>query len=118
MLENEKWYTRGESDKLFAALFPSGFAGEDVLAEIAPEGWSQSTLQFVFHPTVDQVYFEAVQMHKNVTCSGEKQRTPQNRNQRGRRSRQNTKIVRSKLSARCETLSVNVCGTSFPMSTM
>src|SRR5438105_2793036 len=66
MLENEKWYTEGESDKLFAALFPNGFAGEDVLAEIAPEGWSQSTLRFVFHPTVDQVYFEAVQMHKSV----------------------------------------------------
>ncbi len=66
MLEAEKWYTEGESDKVFAALFPNGFAGEDVLAEIAPEGWSQSMLRFVFHPRVDQVYFEAVQMHKNV----------------------------------------------------
>src|SRR5947207_9337833 len=66
MREAEKWYTEGESDKLFAALFPNGFAGEDVLAEIAPEGWSQSTLRFVFHPMVDQVYFEAVRTHKSV----------------------------------------------------
>ena len=66
MLEDEKWYTEGESDKLFAALFPNGFAGEDVLAEITPEGWSQSTLRFVFHPTIDQVHFEAVQMHNNL----------------------------------------------------
>ena len=66
MLEAEKWYTEGESDKLFAALFPNGFAGENVLAEIATEGWPQSALRFIFHPTVDQVYFEAVQMHKNL----------------------------------------------------
>ncbi len=66
MLEAEKCHTEGESDKLFAGLFPNGFAGEDVLAEIAPEGWSQSTLRFVFHPTVDQVYFEAVQTHEDL----------------------------------------------------
>jgi hypothetical protein len=47
------------------SFFPNGFAGEDVLAEIAPEGWPQFALRFIFHPTVDQVYFEAVQMHKN-----------------------------------------------------
>jgi hypothetical protein len=32
---------RGESDKLFTALFPNGFAGEDVPTEIALEGWSR-----------------------------------------------------------------------------
>ena len=66
MIEPEKCYTEGECDKLFAVLFPNGFAGEDVLAEIAPEGWPQSTLSFIFHPTVDQVYFEALQMHSNL----------------------------------------------------
>src|SRR5437773_12560836 len=66
MLEAETWYTESESDKLFAALFPNGFASEDVLAEIAPEGWSQSTLRFVFHPTVDQVHLEAVQTHESL----------------------------------------------------
>jgi hypothetical protein len=60
MLQDAEWYTEGESDKLFAVLFPNGFAGDDVLAEIVPEGWSQLTLRFVFHPTVDRVYFEAV----------------------------------------------------------
>ena len=66
MIEPEKWYAEGECDELFAILFPNGFAGENVLAEIAPEGWPQSALRFIFHPTVDQVYFEAVQMHKNL----------------------------------------------------
>jgi hypothetical protein len=66
MLETEKWYTEGESDKLFAVMFPNGFASEDVLAEIAPEGWSQSRLRFVFHPTLDQAHWESVQLHRNL----------------------------------------------------
>src|SRR5438093_11817792 len=64
--EPEERFTDEECASLFAVLFPNGFAGEDVLAEIAPEGWSQSTLRFAFHPTVDQVYFEAVQMHESL----------------------------------------------------
>src|SRR6266849_5202795 len=66
MIEPKEWYTEGECDKLFAVLFPNGFAGEDVLTEVAPEGWAQSTLRFVFHPTVDQVHFEAVQTHESL----------------------------------------------------
>jgi hypothetical protein len=31
-----------------------------------PEGWLESARRFIFHPTVDQVYFEAVQMHENL----------------------------------------------------
>src|SRR5437660_608355 len=66
MIEPKEWYTEGECDKLFAGLFLNGFAGDDVLAEIVPEGWSESTLRFVFHPTVDQLFFEAVEMHQNL----------------------------------------------------
>lgn len=47
--------TDEECLSLFACLFPKGFAGEDILAEIAPEGWIDSKLHFVFHPTLDQV---------------------------------------------------------------
>src|ERR1043165_576504 len=53
-------YTDAECETLFRSLFPARFSGEDVLAEIAPEGWAESTLHFVFHPTVDQIHWEAV----------------------------------------------------------
>ena len=33
-----------ELDAFFDQLFPNGFAGEDVLNEIAPEGWKYSPL--------------------------------------------------------------------------
>src|SRR5215467_5028917 len=66
MIEPQRHYTDEECDKLFAVLFPNGFAGEDVLAEIAPEGWAQSALHFAFHPTVDQVHWERIQLHRNL----------------------------------------------------
>src|SRR6266487_3479420 len=66
MMGPEEHYTDAECDKLFAVLFPNGFAGEDVLAEIAPEGWAQSGLRLVFHPLLDQLYLEAVETHRNL----------------------------------------------------
>jgi hypothetical protein len=50
----------------FDRLFPHGFAGADVVAEIAPEGWDQSALLACFHPSVEQRYEEAVQLHRNI----------------------------------------------------
>ena len=64
--ESNQRYTDEECLTLFASLFPKGFAGEDVLAEIAPEGWMDSTLHFVFHATLDQVHWERVQPHRNL----------------------------------------------------
>ena len=64
--EPEERYADEECGSLFAVLFPNGFAGEDVLAEVAPEGYPQSTLRFAFHPTVDQVHWERVQVHRNL----------------------------------------------------
>lgn len=66
MFRPEECYSEAECESLFAVLFPNGFAGEDVLVEIAPEGGSQSTLCFVFHPTLDQVHWEAVRLHRNL----------------------------------------------------
>jgi hypothetical protein len=66
MAEVDVHYTDKECEELFAGLFPDGFAGEDVLTEIAPEGWEQSMLRFVFHPTLDQVHWEAVRLHRNL----------------------------------------------------
>ncbi len=40
--------------------------GEDVLAELAPAGWEKSPLLAAFHPTLDQVYEEAVGFHENL----------------------------------------------------
>ena len=64
--EPTKRYSDAECQTLFATLFPAGFAGEDVLKEIAPEGWPHSTLRFLFHPTLDQVHWERVQLHRNL----------------------------------------------------
>lgn len=50
----------------FAALFPHGWAGPDVMAELAPEGWEKSPLVAVFHPSLDQVYEESVRIHRNM----------------------------------------------------
>jgi hypothetical protein len=50
----------------FDRLFPHGFAGPDVLQELAPGGWESSPLLAVFHPTVDQLYEETLQMQRNL----------------------------------------------------
>jgi hypothetical protein len=64
--EERERFTDAELHAFFDRLFPHGFAGADVLAEIAPEGWEQSPLVASFHPSVEQRYQEAVQMHRNI----------------------------------------------------
>jgi hypothetical protein len=51
--------SEGEVHALFDRLFPRGFAGQDVLDEIAPEGWERSPLLACFHPSVERVYENA-----------------------------------------------------------
>ena len=58
-------YTDTECEATFAELFPQGFAGQDVLDELAPEGWEKSPLVATFHPSLEQVYQESVQFHRN-----------------------------------------------------
>jgi hypothetical protein len=58
--------TDPELKSLFDELFPHGFAGPDVLAEIAPEGWEKSPLLACFHPSPEQVFKEQVQVHRNL----------------------------------------------------
>ena len=62
-----------ECRELFDTLFPEGFAGPDVQAELAPEGWEASPLKAVFHPSPEQVYEESVQMHRNIQRLKKKQ---------------------------------------------
>lgn len=39
-------------------LIPQGFAGHDILAELAPNGWAQCGLVHAFHPTAEQIRAE------------------------------------------------------------
>jgi hypothetical protein len=62
----EKRLTDRQLDALFDRLFPYGFAGADVLAEIAPEGWERSPLLACFHPSVEQLFEKRVTVHRNL----------------------------------------------------
>jgi hypothetical protein len=52
--------------EVFERLFPSGLAGPDVLEEISPEGWENSPLIRVFHPTAEQIFEELTASHENL----------------------------------------------------
>jgi hypothetical protein len=58
--------TDAELHALFDRLFPHGFAGSDVLAEIAPGGWERSPLVACFHPSVERVFDERLHFHRNL----------------------------------------------------
>lgn len=63
--QNER-FTDAELHAFFDRLFPHGFAGADVLAELAPDGWEQSSLLACFHPSVEQKYTERLQTHEAI----------------------------------------------------
>jgi hypothetical protein len=62
----EKRLTDRELYALFDRLFPHGFAGGDVLVEIASEGWEHSRLLACFHPSAEQLFEERVAIHSNL----------------------------------------------------
>jgi len=64
--QQDKRLTGRELHALFDRLFPHGFAGADVIAEIAPEEWEQSPLRACFHPAVEQLFEERLAMHRNL----------------------------------------------------
>jgi len=57
-----------ESRQLFDSMFPQGVSGPDVFHELAPAGWDQSPFLAVFHPSIDQVWKETVDMHANLAA--------------------------------------------------
>lgn len=59
-------YSEIELAEAFDGLFPKGFAGSDVVQELAPEGWENSPLVAVFHPSLEQCHAEAVRMRGNI----------------------------------------------------
>ncbi len=68
--ENER-LSDPELVALFDRLFPLGFAGPDVLADIAPDGWDRSPLLACFHPSIERILEEQLQFHRNTEELGE-----------------------------------------------
>ena len=60
--------TDAELYALFDRLFPEGFAGADVRAEVTPDGWEHSPFVACFHPSVERVFEERLQFHQNVAA--------------------------------------------------
>jgi hypothetical protein len=58
--------TDDELQAFFEELFPYGFAGADVLREIAPKGWEKCPLLACFHPSLERIFEEQVQIHRNI----------------------------------------------------
>lgn len=54
-----------ELNEFFGRLFPHGFAGADVIQEIAPEGGENSPLLACFHPSPATVLEECLQLHRS-----------------------------------------------------
>jgi hypothetical protein len=59
-------YGEAELVAEFDRLFPQGFAGPDVLRELAPAGWEHSPLLAVFHPAPTQIHEESLRFHRNL----------------------------------------------------
>jgi len=59
-------YSEADLEAEFDRLFPRGFAGPDVLQELAPGGWQNSPLLPVFHPSLTQSYQETLRLHRNL----------------------------------------------------
>jgi len=59
-------YSQVECVTEFLKLFPHGFAGRDVIAEIAPDGWDRTPMVANFHPSLEQLFQEAIESHKNL----------------------------------------------------
>jgi hypothetical protein len=68
--------TDAELHAFFDRLFPNGFAGDDGLNELAPEGWERLPLVACFHPSVEERYEEAVQFHRNLESLRDVRRRP------------------------------------------
>ena len=47
-------------------MFPRGFAASDLIAEIAPDGWANSEMLSIFHPSPEQLHAEAIASHENL----------------------------------------------------
>ena len=72
--DEELWFGVDEVFPFLEQLMPNGFAGDDVMAELAPNGWAHSALVRAFHPSVEQWHEEEVAMCEQMTKLGESMR--------------------------------------------
>ncbi len=63
MLSEERRHTDEESTKLFKQLFGDV---DKLMHRLAPDGWENSPYFYVFHPTPQQRYEEALRFHENL----------------------------------------------------
>jgi hypothetical protein len=59
-------YSEADLRAEFDRLFPRGFAGPDVVLELAPAGWENSPLLATHHPSLAQTYEESLRFHRNL----------------------------------------------------
>jgi hypothetical protein len=66
MYGDELSFEEDEAFEFLRALMPSGFAGPDVLKELAPEGWERSGLVRAFHPSAESWHEEQVALYERM----------------------------------------------------
>lgn len=59
-------YSDQECLALLERMFPQGLGSEEVVRELAPDGWASSPLVAVCHPSAERLYEEALRMHRNI----------------------------------------------------
>ncbi len=69
--DNNERLSDSELVDLFDRLFPHGFAGPDVLADLAPDGWERSHLVACFHPSIERILEEQLQFHRTFEELGD-----------------------------------------------
>jgi hypothetical protein len=62
----ELWFTVEETFQFLEQLMPAGFAGDDVMTELAPNGWAHSALVDAFHPSVERWHAEQVALCEQI----------------------------------------------------
>ena len=63
---NTNSFSEADLEGEFYRLFPHGFGGADVLEELVPDGWENSPLLAVFHPSLEQTYEETLRLRRNM----------------------------------------------------
>ncbi|HUT36329.1 MAG TPA: hypothetical protein VNE39_22770 [Planctomycetota bacterium] len=59
-------YTEQECQAVPERMFPAGLGSEDILRELAPDGWAGSPLFAVFHPSAERLLEEALAFFRNA----------------------------------------------------
>lgn len=58
--------TEEQCRELFQRLFPNGLDDPSLVQSLAPEGWENSPLALIYHPTTEQLYEETLRLRENL----------------------------------------------------